>query len=188
MRKPSKIAIGDKTLADVLELHGKWLSDDGVERADLSGADLSGADLSGADLSGADLRGANLYGADLSGANLSGADLRGANLRGANLSGANLSGANLRGADLYSANLYSANLTGANLRGANGGIFMFGPVGETGRMGIAWLQGGKAQFILGCHEGNLAETTKAVRAKYGPKSTYEAQVRLAAKIVEEKAK
>ena len=79
----------------IIESHGKWLSSDGGQRADLRGADLRGADLRGADLRGAGLRGANLRGANLRGANLRGADLIGANLSGANLSGANLIGANL---------------------------------------------------------------------------------------------
>ena len=64
-----------KLLAEILELHGKWLrSIDGGKRADLTGADLSGANLCGANLYGADLSGADLSGASLSGANLSGAD------------------------------------------------------------------------------------------------------------------
>ena len=68
-------------LKNILDKHGKWLrSENGGERANLSGADLSGADLSGANLYGANLYGANLYGANLSGANLYGADLYGADL------------------------------------------------------------------------------------------------------------
>jgi uncharacterized protein YjbI with pentapeptide repeats len=107
-------------LAEVIELHGKWLrDDDGGSRANLYGANLSHANLSRANLYGADLSRANLSHADLSGANLSGADLYGANLYGANLSGANLSGADLYGANLYGANLSGANLYGADLSGAN---------------------------------------------------------------------
>ena len=67
-------------IKEVLDLHKKWLNEQGGERADLCWADLSGADLRGADLSGADLRGADLSGADLRGADLSGADLSGADL------------------------------------------------------------------------------------------------------------
>ena len=87
-------------LEKVLDLHKKWLNEQGGERANLRGADLRRANLSGA----------NLRGADLSGANLSGADLRGADLSGANLRGADLSGANLRRANLRRANLSGANL------------------------------------------------------------------------------
>jgi uncharacterized protein YjbI with pentapeptide repeats len=72
-----------KQLAEVLRLHGLWLSAaEGGVRADLSYENLSYADLSYADLSGANLRGANLRGARLSGADLSDASLSGANLRG----------------------------------------------------------------------------------------------------------
>nr|WP_206877357.1 pentapeptide repeat-containing protein [Listeria monocytogenes] len=118
----------------ILENHGKWLLNEGGERANLSnidlkntnlrfanlrGANLSYANLSYANLSYADLRRADLSGANLRRANLRGANLRGANLRGANLSYANLSYANLSGANLRGANLSGANLRGANLRGAN---------------------------------------------------------------------
>ena len=60
-------------LRAALDKHTKWLrSEEGGDRADLSGADLFWADLSGADLCRANLSGANLCRA-----NLSGADLRG---------------------------------------------------------------------------------------------------------------
>ncbi len=64
----------------VLDLHKKWLNEQGGERADLRGATLSGANLRGADLCWADMRVATLSGADLRGADLSGANLRGADL------------------------------------------------------------------------------------------------------------
>ncbi|TYV64024.1 pentapeptide repeat-containing protein [Listeria monocytogenes] len=79
----------------ILENHGKWLRNEGGERADLSNADLKNTNL----------RFANLRLADLRGADLSYANLRGANLRFADLSYANLRGANLRFADLSYANL-----------------------------------------------------------------------------------
>ncbi|EPS7709969.1 TPA: pentapeptide repeat-containing protein [Listeria monocytogenes] len=84
----------------ILENHGKWLFNEGGDRADLSNADLKNtnlrfANLRFANLRLADLRGANLSYADLRGANLNGADLRGANLSYADLNGANLSYANL---------------------------------------------------------------------------------------------
>ena len=107
-------------LAKILELHKKWLnSEEGGERAYLSGANLSEANLSGANLRWAYLSSANLSEANLSEADLSGANLRGANLSGANLSEANLSGANLSEAYLSGANLSEADLSGANLSGAN---------------------------------------------------------------------
>ncbi|PCZ82589.1 pentapeptide repeat-containing protein [Listeria monocytogenes] len=64
----------------ILENHGKWLFNEGGDRADLSNADLKNTNLRFANLRLADLRGANLSYADLSGADLNGADLRGANL------------------------------------------------------------------------------------------------------------
>ncbi|EAC6885898.1 pentapeptide repeat-containing protein [Listeria monocytogenes] len=83
----------------ILENHGKWLLNEGGERANLSNIDLKNtnlrfANLRVANLSYADLSYANLRGANLSGANLSYADLSYANLRGANLSGANLNWVN----------------------------------------------------------------------------------------------
>ncbi|NVQ83497.1 pentapeptide repeat-containing protein [Listeria monocytogenes] len=84
----------------ILENHGKWLRNEGGEKADLSNADLKNtnlrfANLRLADLRGADLSYANLSIADLSYANLSIADLRFADLSNANLSIADLSYANL---------------------------------------------------------------------------------------------
>ncbi|PSI23404.1 pentapeptide repeat-containing protein, partial [Listeria monocytogenes] len=66
--------------------HGKWLFNEGGDRADLSNADLKNTNL----------RFANLRLADLRGANLSYADLNGADLNGANLSYANLNWINWR--------------------------------------------------------------------------------------------
>ncbi|EPR7591338.1 pentapeptide repeat-containing protein [Listeria monocytogenes] len=69
----------------ILENHGKWLFNEGGDRADLSNADLKNTNLRFANLRLADLRGANLSYADLNGADLSYADLNGANLSYANL-------------------------------------------------------------------------------------------------------
>ena len=148
--------MNESEIKNILDLHVKWINDeDSGSRANLYGANLRGADLRGADLSGANLRGANLYGADLSGANLRGADLSGANLRGADLS-------------------------------RTDGIMSFGPIGNQKRIGYAWLdKDGKAIIRLGCSEENLKNTAAAIRLKYGAKSTYEAMVKLAAKIIEE---
>ncbi|EAF8301945.1 pentapeptide repeat-containing protein [Listeria monocytogenes] len=113
----------------ILENHGKWLLNEGGERANLSNIDLKNTNLRfanlrlaylrGADLSNANLSYANLSYADLSYADLSCANLRLAYLRGADLSNANLSYANLSGANLSYADLSYANLRGANLSGAN---------------------------------------------------------------------
>ncbi|EIV7770962.1 pentapeptide repeat-containing protein [Listeria monocytogenes] len=84
----------------ILENHGKWLRNEGGDRADLSNADLKNTNLRFANL-----RLAYLRGADLSNANLRGANLRFADLRGADLSNVNLSNANFRGVDLSDANL-----------------------------------------------------------------------------------
>ncbi|EDP7434765.1 pentapeptide repeat-containing protein [Listeria monocytogenes] len=113
----------------ILENHGKWLLNEGGERADLSNADLKNTNLRfanlrlaylrGAYLSNANLRGANLRFADISNANLSNANLSNANLSIANLSIADLSNANLSITDLSNANLYNANLRGTDLSDAN---------------------------------------------------------------------
>lgn len=73
----------------ILENHGKWLRNEGGDRADLSNADLKNTNLRFANL-----RLAYLRGADLSNANLRGANLRFADLRGADLSDANLNWVN----------------------------------------------------------------------------------------------
>ncbi|ENI7683276.1 pentapeptide repeat-containing protein [Listeria monocytogenes] len=52
----------------ILENHGKWLRDEGGERADLTSADLRHTNLSNAVLTGADLRHANLTNANLTNA------------------------------------------------------------------------------------------------------------------------
>ncbi|EAG7556178.1 pentapeptide repeat-containing protein [Listeria monocytogenes] len=98
----------------ILENHGKWLLNEGGERADLSNADLKNTNLRFANL-----RLAYLRGAYLSNANLRGANLRFADISNANLSNANLSNANLSIADLSNANLYNANLRGTDLSDAN---------------------------------------------------------------------
>ncbi|EAD9146774.1 pentapeptide repeat-containing protein [Listeria monocytogenes] len=108
----------------ILENHGKWLLNEGGERADLSNADLKNTNLRFANLRLADLRGAYLSNANLSNANLSIADLSNANLSitdlsNANLSIADLSNANLSITDLSNANLYNANLRGTDLSDAN---------------------------------------------------------------------
>ena len=121
----NKLLEFDIKLANILELHLKWLrSEKGGVRADLRGtnlsdANLSRADLSDADLSDADLRGTNLSDANLSRTNLRGADLSDADLRGTNLSRADLRGTNLSDADLSDADLRGADLSDADLRGTN---------------------------------------------------------------------
>jgi len=118
-------------------------------------------------------------------ADLSGAYLRGADLSGADLSGAYLRGAYLRGADLSGAYLRGADLSGADLSGAEG-IMSFGPIGETKRIGYAWLdKDDKAVIMLGCHVGNLKDTVGAIRSKYGLKSNYENVIKACVKSLEE---
>ncbi|HFK0197873.1 TPA: pentapeptide repeat-containing protein [Listeria monocytogenes] len=94
----------------ILENHGKWLFNEGGDRADLSNADLKNTNLRFANLRlaylrGADLSNANFRGVDLRFTNLSIADLNNANLSNADLSNVNLSNANFRGVDLSDANL-----------------------------------------------------------------------------------
>ncbi|EAF3873787.1 pentapeptide repeat-containing protein [Listeria monocytogenes] len=123
----------------ILEKHGKWLRDEGGERADLKGANLSNAslrhaflrhaflrhaflrhaDLSGADLRYADLGNAFLSDADLSDADLSNADLKHASLSNADLSNADLKHASLSNADLSNADLKHADLSNADLSNAS---------------------------------------------------------------------
>ncbi|EAE6420081.1 pentapeptide repeat-containing protein [Listeria monocytogenes] len=79
----------------ILENHGKWLRNEGGEKADLSNADLKNTNLRFANLRLADLRLANLSNADLSNADLSYANLSYANLSNVDLSYANLSNVDL---------------------------------------------------------------------------------------------
>ena len=63
--KGGGIGMTIEELEKVLDLHKKWLNEQGGERANLRGADLRWADLRGANLRGADLFWADLRGADL---------------------------------------------------------------------------------------------------------------------------
>ena len=135
-----------KQLAEVLRLHGLWLSGaDGGMRADLSYENLSCANLSGANLSG----GADLSCADLSCANLSGANLSG----GADLSRANMAYANLSYADLS-----RADLSGANLRGVIGNMREIRSM-HIDTWPVAWIMSpeGVATVQIGCQRHTLAE-------------------------------
>ncbi|EAD9695949.1 pentapeptide repeat-containing protein [Listeria monocytogenes] len=78
----------------ILENHGKWLRNEGGDRADLSNADLKNTNLRFANLRLAYLRGADLSNADLRGADLSNVNLSYANFRGVDLSDANLNWVN----------------------------------------------------------------------------------------------
>jgi hypothetical protein len=112
------------------------------------------------------------------------ADLTGADLTGAYLTGAYLTGADLTGADLTGADLTHAYLTHADLTRAIG-VYQFGPIGTSGRIGYAVASADGPMFALGCHWGNLADTREAIVAKYGKNSLYEKQAVLAGKIVME---
>jgi len=68
-----------------------------------------------------------------------------------------------------------AYLQGAYLQGAEG-IISFGPIGESRRIGFAYYYK-ETRIQLGCFNGNLKETVKAIQEKYGKKSTYEAVIR-----------
>ncbi|EAE2568055.1 pentapeptide repeat-containing protein [Listeria monocytogenes] len=103
----------------ILENHGKWLLNEGGERANLSNIDLKNTNLRFANLRLAYLRGADLSNANLRGANLRFADLSNANLRFADLSYANLSIADLSYANLSNADLSNVNLSNANFRGVD---------------------------------------------------------------------
>ncbi|EHJ4870303.1 pentapeptide repeat-containing protein [Listeria monocytogenes] len=103
----------------ILENHGKWLLNEGGERANLSNIDLKNTNLRFANLRLAYLRGADLSNANLRGANLRFADLNNANLSNADLSNANLSIADLNNANLSNADLSNVNLSNANFRGVD---------------------------------------------------------------------
>jgi len=105
----------DKSLADALEEHKKWLRGEGGRRADLRSAALKNADMKGLNLMGADLREAALEGACLNHVDLRGADLRKARLDRAGLIGSRLIAANLEFACLNEVVGTDADFTEANL-------------------------------------------------------------------------
>ncbi|EKZ3790356.1 pentapeptide repeat-containing protein [Listeria monocytogenes] len=141
----------------ILENHGKWLLNEGGERADLSNADLKNTNL----------RFANLRGAYLSNANLSNANLRFADISNANLSNANLSIAYLSNANLYNANLRGTDLSDANLNWVNWqhveGLTVICVQVDTSRRNnqIAYIKELDI-WITGCFQGTLDELKASV--------------------------
>ena len=108
-------------LAEILELHKRWLDSQGEvgEQAVLPGAQLDDADLTDAKLRRANLNKATLKRADLLLVDLRGASLLRANLENATMLGAQLAEANLQGAFLKGVvGLHDSQLAGTNLFGA----------------------------------------------------------------------
>ncbi|EAG7024754.1 pentapeptide repeat-containing protein [Listeria monocytogenes] len=161
----------------ILENHGKWLRNEGGEKADLSNADLKNtnlrfanlrlADLRGAYLSYANFRGVDLRFADLSYANLRFADLSYANLRFADLSYANLSNADLSNVNLSNANFRGVDLSDANLNWVNWqhveGLTVICVQVDTTRKNnqIAYIKELDI-WITGCFQGTLDELKASV--------------------------
>ncbi|EAC7116436.1 hypothetical protein GLX63_02540 [Listeria monocytogenes] len=146
----------------ILENHGKWLLNEGGERANLSNIDLKNTNLRFANL-----RGANLSNADLRGADLRGADLSNTGLRDASLKDADLSNACLRGADLSNAYLRGANLSNAYLNWVNwqqvGGLTVICVQVDTTRKNnqITYIKELDI-WITGCFQGTLDELKASV--------------------------
>ncbi|EHC6582660.1 pentapeptide repeat-containing protein [Listeria monocytogenes] len=156
----------------ILENHGKWLRNEGGERADLSNADLKNTNLRfanlrlaylrGANLRLADLRGADLSNVNLSYANLSNADLNNANLSNADLSNVNLSNANFRGVDLS-----DANLNWVNWQHVEGLTVICVQVDTTRKNNqIAYIKELDI-WITGCFQGTLDELKASVEQTHG---------------------
>ncbi|HAO6053512.1 TPA: pentapeptide repeat-containing protein, partial [Listeria monocytogenes] len=151
----------------ILENHGKWLFNEGGDRADLSNADLKNTNLRFANLRLADLRGADLSYANLRFANLRFADLRGADLSNVNLSYANLSSADLSYANLSNADLSYANLSNVNLNWVNWqhveGLTVICVQVDTTRKNnqIAYIKELDI-WITGCFQGTLDELKASV--------------------------
>ncbi|EKZ4851796.1 pentapeptide repeat-containing protein [Listeria monocytogenes] len=151
----------------IFENHGKWLLNEGGERADLSNADLKNTNLRlaylrGADLSNANLRGANLRFADLRGADLSNVNLSYANLSNADLNNANLSNANFRGVDLS-----DANLNWVNWQHVEGLTVICVQVDTTRKNNqIAYIKELDI-WITGCFQGTLDELKASVEQTHG---------------------
>ncbi|HAA4810666.1 TPA_asm: hypothetical protein GF122_12070 [Listeria monocytogenes] len=131
----------------ILENHGKWLFNEGGDRADLSNADLKNTNL----------RFANLRLADLRGADLSYANLRFANLRFANLSNA----------DLSYANLSNVNLNWVNWQHVEGLTVICVQVDTTRKNNqIAYIKELDI-WITGCFQGTLDELKASVEQTHG---------------------
>ncbi|WP_103757956.1 pentapeptide repeat-containing protein, partial [Listeria monocytogenes] len=151
----------------ILENHGKWLRNEGGEKADLSNADLKNTNLRFANL-----RLADLSNADLKNTNLRLADLRLANLSNANLSNADLSYANLSYADLSYANLSYANLSNVDLNWVNWqhveGLTVICVQVDTTRKNnqIAYIKELDI-WITGCFQGTLDELKASVEQTHG---------------------
>ncbi|HBI6482934.1 TPA: pentapeptide repeat-containing protein [Listeria monocytogenes] len=136
----------------ILENHGKWLFNEGGDRADLSNADLKNTNLRFANLRLADLRGANLRLADL---------------RGADLSYANLRFANLSNADLSYANLSNVNLNWVNWQHVEGLTVICVQVDTTRKNNqIAYIKELDI-WITGCFQGTLDELKASVEQTHG---------------------
>ncbi|EAC5190525.1 pentapeptide repeat-containing protein [Listeria monocytogenes] len=156
----------------ILENHGKWLLNEGGERANLSNIDLKNTNLRfanlrlaylrGADLSNANLSYANLSYADLSYADLSCANLRLAYLRGADLSNANLSYANLSYADLSYANLRGANLNWINWRDVVGLTVIAVQINTTRKNNQITYIKDLEIWTTGCFQGTLEELKDSI--------------------------
>ncbi|EBF5746893.1 pentapeptide repeat-containing protein [Listeria monocytogenes] len=141
----------------ILENHGKWLFNEGGDRADLSYANLSNANLSNADLSYADLS----Y-ADLSYANLSNVDLS-----YANLSNVDLNYANLSNVDLSYANLSNVDLNWVNWQHVEGLTVICVQVDTTRKNNqIAYIKELDI-WITGCFQGTLDELKASVEQTHG---------------------
>ncbi|EHW6398024.1 pentapeptide repeat-containing protein [Listeria monocytogenes] len=160
----------------ILENHGKWLRNEGGDRADLSNADLKNTNLRFANLRLAYLSNANLRGANLSYANLSIADLNNANLSNADLSNANLSNADLSNVNLSNANFRGVDLSDANLNWVNWqhveGLTVICVQVDTSRRNnqIAYIKELDI-WTTGCFQGTLDELKASVEQthKYNEK-------------------
>ena len=111
-----------------------------------------------ANLRGADLRGAYLGGANLGGADLRGADLGSAYLGGANLGGAYLGGANLRGAYLRKE---------IKIKAIQRPFFQVGPIGQDGRILMAFSTEKGIYLKTGCFFGTVDEFLKNLQETHG---------------------
>ncbi|EAH4306207.1 pentapeptide repeat-containing protein [Listeria monocytogenes] len=146
----------------ILENHGKWLLNEGGERANLSNIDLKNTNLRFANLRLAYLRGADLRFADLSYANLSNADLSNVNLSYANLSNADLSNVNLSNANFRGVDLSDANLNWVNWQHVEGLTVICVQVDTSRRNNqIAYIKELDI-WITGCFQGTLDELKASV--------------------------
>ena len=134
----------------------------------------------------ADLARGDFFGLDLSCLDFSYANLRGSDMCLSILRHTRFSYADMRRISCHNSHVYKTiGLEAADLRGAATDFMVFGPVGYSGRMGLAYPRNGVVYVQLGCFEGPADYAIELVKSKYGKKNSYVKLLKAAVARVEE---